>query len=184
MANAYIEGKDRVAADESFPYPIKLTYDDENIYLTPLWIPETCKYFDTSTEIQLGTDLQELYNNGELCLCLETRHMRGEMKCGRTNSPKHSSKSDKWHVPGNARNSYLLIEDFVLGTRYSFNIERYLDGLNTSIRRTKSCWQNHSGENGFDPYIKVRGTYRAKVNDNLNWIRRTGVYSNVANVNY
>ena len=37
----YKQGFDRVGDSTSFPFPIKLEYDSSNIYLTPLWIPET-----------------------------------------------------------------------------------------------------------------------------------------------
>ena len=47
----YKQGIDRVAVDESFPYPIKLTYDDENIYITPLWIPKHSNVLDRKSVV-------------------------------------------------------------------------------------------------------------------------------------
>ena len=38
--NNYTQKVDKVGTDEVFPYPIKLTYDDEYVYLTVLRIPE------------------------------------------------------------------------------------------------------------------------------------------------
>lgn len=153
MANEYKQGVDRVAVDESFPYPIKLTYDDEHIYLTPMWIP---RQIHTST-----------VQNGTLYLCLEIgttervhkhRNKNGSRNYSGFNTKKHPCRHGKFIVPGydnyydsNARETFTAqMTELSLNHTYSFPINIALTSIVTNKLK-------HANE-GY--YIKVRGSYR------------------------
>lgn len=187
MANEYKQGKDRVAVDESFPYPIKaVEYGQNYVEVTPLYIPEHCGYFDAQTYMQLGTDnLQEIYQEGKLCLCIEIKNMCRSMCSGRTHGKysQHVCKSGRWHVPANGRTTAeALVENFVLGRSYVFPISDILDVSNSHIRRERNMWESYRTRT--IPFLPVRATYRVIINNDLNFVRKTGVYSNIVNVRF
>lgn len=156
--------KDRVGIDESFPYPIKLEYDDENelIYVTPLWIPD---------------NLKSEYKAGILWLCLEVGRSRKNVNW-RNNIHHHPTKSGNFYVPGDGSGNVhhsddfcrddFVVNPFELNTTYTFqyppikleNIQTPLIGLDENDNKIYKI-----------PFIKVRGAYRIS-RSTSQWVSR------------
>lgn len=168
--NNYIQKVDKVGTDEVFPYPIKLEYDDEHIYLTPLWIPE---YFKEQYELH-----PEIY-----WLCIEISTVRSGVRSN------HQIKlpKKKFYIPGNSygiegyypnRRENYAINNFQIGQKYVFQYPAAL----TEHKHTKK-----ENDEYLPTYYFIRGTYRS--GNHIDWIYRLKQttkesYSNIIKINY
>lgn len=176
--------KDRVGIDESFPYPIKLEYDDENIYLTVLRIPE---YYELKANpfAMRAVDLIENNNkhfypensddDNALCanesvylshlwLCVET------LDTSRKHCKSRNLKSGtirKYFCSGRVRYNNVTV-----GTTYSFPIDQRL-----------TSYQSHILEKKGQVKVTVRGTFRYG-GMTFSESGRTGIISNQAEITY
>lgn len=172
MANAYIEGKDRVAADESFPYPIKLTYDDDYIYLKVLSIPNNLEIIGEPRDNSEHS--QAIYSGTSIYLCLESstaQRIHKQGKCNAYKEDKHPSKGGKFFIPGGSRRTACVVPNPEVGRTYSFEYYPHGKGVTDHL--------GHESEEGY--WYKVRGTFR--IGRDVDWVNRTGVYSNTAIIN-
>lgn len=158
--NNYTQKVDKVGTDEVFPYPIKLEYDDEYVYLTILKIPDNIKPIDNN---------RQDYSDLKIYLCLESSTARKLYKQGSCNNyyyEKHPCKGGKFYL-SMYTNPHEIINPEV-GKTYSFKS----DG--SGVQRHLA----HYWENGY--WYKVRGTLRLGRNER--WLYRTNVYSNIATI--
>lgn len=152
----YKQKIDRVAIDEQFPYPIKLEYDDENVYLTPLWIPDY---------------LQPRYEDNTLWLCLEVSRSRKNVNW-RNNAYKHPTKTGNFYVPGanyttsnTGKREQYAINLFEINHKYTFPLP---SSKNERIPTPVIDKPNHIYKTAF---IKVRGVYRISYST-AQWVSR------------
>lgn len=152
--NNYIQKVDKVGTDEVFPYPIRLEYDGEHIYLTPLWIPDY---------------LQPYYEDDNLWLCLEVSRSRKNVNW-RNATYKHPTKTGNFYVPGDAigftstRNNF-AINQFELNHTYTFPLPPF---KNERVPTPVINAENGQYETAF---IKVRGVYRFS-KSTARWVTR------------
>lgn len=170
----YKQGIDRVAVDESFPYPIKLTYDDENIYITPLWIPKHSNVLVSKNKDGSLIDLQEAYIQGNLYIALEVSLARRKMY----KNHKYNSRIDQTlRHPcrgGKFRSRYNNARSFTLNTQLALDPDDYLD--DNRVIKTASRNRHRA-----TPWFDVRATYRYGSNPDS---KRTGIYSNELRITY
>lgn len=190
--NNYTQKVDKVGTDEVFPYPIKLEYDDEYIYLTPLWIPETSnvlvsKNKDPETGELSLINLQEANENNsgkQLYIALE-------YAVPRRNYTNHCTyqylyETDNWEEfkhplrGGKFRTNIHLIGNksgpVILNHTYRFKIP-----IDTNIFSTRTWLVEDKHKNIQSSFNFFRGTYR------YGWaydFKRTGIYSNTAKIYY
>ena len=189
MANAYIQGKDRVAADESFPYPIKLTYDDEYIYLTVLRIPTLEEIAKMNSFAANGVKQGMSLNLNRLWLCVEVEDTRsgngGTVYSERFMNQYYDSKHINGRVSSKGgrfkrRLNSELYNNVIVGQTYTFTI-------NSTLNSIAIWFKNLSLEGNIDQdasvFIKVRGAFRygpsSMVDTNVQ-PSRTSIHSNVA----
>lgn len=174
--NNYTQKVDKVGIDEVFPYPIKLEYDDEHIYLTPLWIPESFK-----EQYELGPE--------KYWLCIEISTLRSGLRVNKQiKLPKK-----KFYIPGNSynkeggregigynpnRRENYAINNFQIGQTYTF---QYPPIPNENVRTKKE------NDEYLPAYYFIRGTYREGTH--IDWISRLKKstkesYSNIIKINY
>lgn len=169
MSNEYKQGVDRVAVDESFPYPIKLEYDNTNIYLTPIMIPSNIEMLGLPRP-------SKQYDGTSTYLCLEVSiSNRNHQNGGRDKVPskKHPCKGGKFRIlgyPNYNRSTYCFI-DPVVGDTYTVPIS------NSFFSRI-GCSPKEGGED----YVYVRGCYR--IGRDVDFVTRTKYHSNVAKIYY
>lgn len=169
--NNYTMKKDRVGIDESFPYPIKLEYDDENIYLTVLRIPTLNELRKTNSFAKLAREDYEEFNfKDRLWLVLEQKNLhRGK---------KFMGKRDKFFASVNLTNNFIEGTYINVGETYTFRINQSITGL--PIRLLENPKQDYLE---IDPYVIVRGTFRYGAKSCLHeYAGRTEWYSNEAKV--
>jgi hypothetical protein len=197
----YKQGLDRVGDSTSFPFPIKLEYDSENIYLTPLWIPETSDILVAKDKItKQPINLLDANELGNLWLCIEVkdgyympikRDPKNNYYYRRKN---HPTRGGKYHL----KYGFYGGEEEI---NYLDNaIQNHIEMNNTyTFPYRKIDFSNHGGERSLRRYAKgevvgtavvhnewfvyVRGTYRYghyKYND----LKRTGIYSNIAKLEF
>lgn len=169
--------KDLVGFGESddFPYPIKLTYDDENIYLTPLYIPE---------------NLKDQYESGYIWLCLEVGRSRKNINW-RNNIYCHPTKSGNFYVPGDETGNVFHRDDFCrddfvvnpfeLNTTYTFP---YPPSKNEFIPTPETGNVDIDGNPEYEiPFVKVRGVYRIS-RSTSQWVSRIpgNTHSNICKI--
>lgn len=201
----YKQGLDRVGDSTNFPFPIKLEYDSSNIYLTPLWIPETSDILVAKDKItKQPINLLDANELGNLWLCIEVKDgYYMPRKCDPKNDyhyrrKNHPTRGGKYHLKfGNYSR-----EDYQLGqnnTRMDDVIQNYIEIGNTyTFSYLKKDFQNRGGERSLRRYAKgevikriavehdkwfvyVRGTYRYGSRSDL---KRTGIYSNVVKLEF
>lgn len=198
----YKQGLDRAGDSSSFPFPIKLEYDSENIYLTPLWIPETSSVLVAKDKItKQPINLLDANELGNLWLCLEVkdgyympkkRDPKNDYHYRRKN---HPTRGGKYHL----KFGYYGWQEE--RNRLDDVIQNYIEIGNTyTFPYLKKDFQNHGGERSLRRYAKgeaikgitvihdkwfvyVRGTYRYgnQYGDDL---KRTGIYSNVVKLEF
>ena len=187
MSNEYKQGVDRVAVDESFPYPIKLTYDDEHIYLTVLKLPSNpwelkanpfAMRWSGSDEQIGGHTFQSFYSH--LILCVEVK------ACGHHSKNRSYDRKSEHVTQGRLakfirREKAGFVRNPQVGRTYTFNIADCLQAIQRKILGYDDCW------------LIARGAYRygapsegsvdlPSVGDNYHYAGRTGIVSNVARV--
>lgn len=198
----YKQGLDRVGDSTSFPFPIKLEYDNENIYLTPLWIPETSDILVAKDKItKQPINLLDANELGNLWLCIE-------VKDGYYMPKKRDPKNDYHYRRKNhptRGGKYHLKFGYYYGREEEINylddaMQNHIEMNNTYVfPYRKIDFSNRGGERSLKRYAKgevvgtavvhdkwfvyVRGTYRYgnQYGDDL---KRTGVYSNVAKLEF
>lgn len=165
MANEYKQGIDRVAVDESFPYPIKLEYDDDYIYLTPLSVPSNnymlCLEVCSAVNRTIGHGHKHIfYNHGH-------HSYSGRFRAIIVQNQADDVKIDRsvwYNINGDTKcheSAYYRIGETVkCPISFIKNNDRSLKKL-------------------AHPYFKVRGTYR----DDTDYHapnKTTKIYSNIA----
>lgn len=175
MANEYKQGIDRVAVDESFPYPIKLTYDDENVYLTVLRIPT----LEEIAKMNSFANKVNTLDTNRLALIVEThssRHIRG-------NAFVNMAKTGHRYKGGIFRHCCLTFyRNVTVGNTYSFP---KIACFNIAALRAIE-----NGNTEPLPWSYVRGTFwygnTGRNAEDFNWknASRTGIYSNIAKIEY
>ena len=174
-SGGYAEGVDRVSIDESFPYPIKLEYDEnENILITPLWIPKHSNILVSKNKDGSLIDLQEDYIQGNLYIALEVSLARRKMY---KNHKYNSSIDQTLRHPcrgGRFRSRYNNAHHFTLNTQLALDPYDYLD--DKRIIKTASRNGHESS-----PWYDVRATYRYGSSQDL---KRTGIYSNELRITF
>lgn len=175
-------GKDKVGTglDSQFPFPIKLEYGDvewpltgdEWVSLTPLRIPDQpCVGYDMPDQYET---LKDMYEDGQLQLCVEletSRAYHGNGRPGTPRSERHPCRGGKFRVPRNS--TEFFVNDFELGETYTFQMPT--DGWNDFLDTIISKY----GEGSI--YFKIRGTYRMLLDGNVVGTR-TGICSNTAKI--
>lgn len=189
MANAYIEGKDRVAADESFPYPIKLTYDSQYIYLTVLRIPTLEEIAKMNSFAANGVKKGMTLNPSRLWLCVEVEDTRsgngGTVYSERFMVGYYASKHVNGRVPSKGgrfkrRLNSELYNNVIVGQTYTFTIDYTLNSIAIWF---KNLSLEDKIQHNASVFIKVRGAFRYGPSsmDNITvQPSRTSIYSNVA----
>lgn len=172
--NNYTMKKDRVGIDESFPYPIKLEYDDENIYLTVLRIPEyyelKANKFAMKGKKKLGPNYKdEQYIEGMVGLGY-LNHLYLTVETLQT-SKKHCEFSRlKGNVLRKFKKSFTGYNNLQINQTYTFPIHNCL-----------TSHQSRIYEKGFPGYLIVRGCFRYGGGTKY-YSGRTGVNSNTAKI--
>lgn len=201
----YEQKKDKVGIDESFPFPIKLTYDDEYLYLTVLRIPEPEELKLSPWVMNQLAKGHEISNySNRLILCIERDNPRKYYLDKRP--PYHPYPSNapyKGHPSKGGNFSMVNISDEKIipeaGHTYQFPIINCLNSQAYINNR-------YNDEDEFDVYpvySKIRGTFRFNVRhpilhpisgNNKNnqqyqtdrtftpLYERTGVYSNIVEI--
>ncbi len=123
----------------TFPFPIKLTYDDDYVYLTPLKIPDGLKQYVTNPDTYL-------------VLCLEFATPRRLYK--RHGIP---STTGKFYLPSNIE-AHLTFQNFELGTTYRVARD-YITG-EISGDTGNNRYNRNSHHYDATPWVHVRGAYR------------------------
>lgn len=185
----YKQGFDRVGDSTSFPFPIKLEYDSSNIYLTPLWIPETSDILVAKDKItKQPINLLDANELGNLWLCLEIiegRHenyrppkSRGKHYIGSPQRSNHPTRGGNFQLARAYYDNYFQ-NFFEIGQKYSFPKYKLTStpGLRGAIDIIEKF--NHLDFPGF---VYVRGTYR--YGNKLSDLKRTGIYSNVVKLEF
>lgn len=191
----YKQGFDRVGDNTHFPFPIKLEYDSESIYLTPLWIPETSSVLinkdPTTHELINLPDANDL---GKLYLCLEI--LDGKYRPWWSRLKDKNGK--KQYRPGRGGKYRLGLDSLgynsgTINTNYPYN--NIVLNQSYSIRYVVSMGNGHYNNllksNGGSRvanyqglskwFVYVRGTYRYGYVSSL---QRTGIYSNVVKLEF
>lgn len=162
--NNYTQKVDKVGIDEVFPYPIKLTYDNEYVYLTVLRIPEP-------EELKLSPWVMNQLNKGHeisdysnrLILCIERDNPRKYNLDKRPpyhpypgNAPYkgHPSKGGNFSMV-NMNDEEIIPE---IGHTYQFSIDSCLNRIAYHNKQ-----YNDNGEDIYPVYSKIRGTFRFNV---------------------
>jgi hypothetical protein len=195
----YKQGLDRVGDSTSFPFPIKLEYDSSNIYLTPLWIPETSDILVAKDKItKQPINLLDANELGNLWLCLEVKDgyympKKFDPKIGYYRRKNHPTRGGKYHLKFGC---YTWQEE---RNHLDDVMQNYIEIGNTyTFPYFKKDFQNRGGERSLRRYAKgevikriavehdkwfvyVRGTYRYGSRSDL---KRTGIYSNVAKLEF
>ena len=197
----YKQGLDRVGDNTSFPFPIKLEYDSSNIYLTPLWIPETSDILVAKDKItKQPINLLDANELGNLWLCLEVKDgyympRKRDPKVGYFYRRKnHSTRGGKYHL----KFGYYGWQEEI--NYLDDAMQNHIEMNNTYVfPYRKIDFSNRGGERSLRRYaegkvvtaavvhdewfVYVRGTYRYgnQYGDDL---KRTGVYSNVAKLEF
>ena len=188
--NNYTMKKDRVGIDESFPYPIKLEYDDENIYLTVLRIPE---YYELkanpfamhAVDIIRNNPSKHFYGEGvgdDNALCIgESMYLSHLWLCVETLSTSNRHFRSRIYKSGTIRR-YVCIggkktdgnfyNNITVGTTYSF-----------PIRTKLTSYQLHKLNKKGQVKVIVRGTFRYG-GKTFCESGRTGITSNQAEITY
>ena len=202
----YKQGLDRVGDSTSFPFPIKLEYDSENIYLTPLWIPETSSVLVVKDKItKQPINLLDANELGNLWLGLEVKDgyympKKYNKKTQHYEKIDHLQRGGKYHLKfGNYSR-----EDYQLGqnnTRMDDVMQNYIEvGSTYTFPYLPKDFKNHGGErslrrikkqlvfnhgDGYDTwFIYIRGTYRYGGTAFSLDHKRTGIYSNVVKLEF
>ena len=197
----YKQGFDRVGDSTSFPFPIKLEYDSENIYLTPLWIPETSDILVAKDKItKQPINLLDANELGNLWLCIEVKDgyympKKAIPELGyiyrRIN---HPSRGGKFHLKfgrSGWQEEINYLDDAM---------QNHIEMNNTYVfPYRKIDFSNHGGERSLKRWAKgilnarvihdkwfvyVRGTYRYGGTKYALDHKRTGIYSNVAKLEF
>lgn len=158
----YEQKKDRVGIDESFPFPIKLTYDANNIYLTPMWVP---------------SQLQNIVNSNDeyrMLLTLEVATTRANYNIRNTGkipwNSGHPCTTGKFYLPGAATSVNKFFRTWEVGNTYTISMQdfnRYF--IPSNLRRLQA--------KGGTIFMKIRGAYR--ISNSLGY-QRTQYHSNTA----
>lgn len=203
----YKQKIDRVAIDEQFPYPIKLEYDDENIYLTVLRIPEPEELKLSPwvmNQLAKGHDISDYM--GRLVLCIERDNPR---KYGLNTRPPYRPYPECTSVKGHpakggsfsmVNQPQLIYNNIEVGNTYEFPISNKL--INKMAYLLSNANENY-GLKFTNIYSNIRGTFRFNVrhpvkkptsgsnayNQEYNILQsyeplyeRTGIYSNTAKI--
>lgn len=178
MSNEYKQGIDRVAVDESFPYPIKLEYDNEYIYITPLWIPKHSNVLVSKNKNGSPIDLQEAFAVGgriwivvELAtangIWMNNKHRQNGIKI------KHPCRTGKFRA--RLISNYSVIDPEV-GEPIKFPINCRLTTERDVVRSTK--YQDRMN-------VTLRAAYRYDASKEQNGVnlQRTGLVSNTIIIN-
>lgn len=196
----YKQGVNKVANDEVFPYPLKCWYDDENIYVQVLRIPEPeeCKL---SPYVMNGVN-KGLYNINNydrespssmsdftghrgnyfyrLYLCLEI--YTGSTK--RYNRSGHKKYDQRSSAP-----KYPKLTNFIRKSSYPFfHLQSYKNSIIEIPIQDKYFNRVALGnkQRKLPYYTKIRASVRflvvRKGNVNSSILETTGVYSNVINI--
>lgn len=183
----YKQGLDRAGDNTHFPFPIKLEYDSENIYLTPLWIPETSDILVAKDKItKQPINLPDANELGRLWLCLEVadgknRFYRSSKSNGKKPNQiwryKRPSRGGKYHLAAAAFEPYFQ-HYLDIGHQYIFPYIKISFSNNGGERLVKHVAREYSLTKWF---IYVRGTYRYGYDSDL---KRTGIYSNVVKLEF
>lgn len=193
----YKQGLDRVGDSTSFPFPIKLKYDSENIYLTPLWIPETSSVLVVKDKItKQPINLLDANELGNLWLCLEiidgksykpTKHVRITDADWRWISQTHPTRGGKYRITFGKGDFNESIPHFLnTGTTYSipYSTHSFSNRYGQRIIETISPRYPDFGNGKW--FVHIRGTYRyGTFLDNSSYdLKRTGIYSNVVKLEF
>jgi hypothetical protein len=187
----YKQGLDRVGDSTSFPFPIKLEYDSENIYLTPLWIPETSSVLinkDPTTHEPIN--LLDANDLGKLYLCLEI--LDGKYRPWWSRLKDENGK--KQYRPGRGGKYHLGLDSLIsINTNYPYNniVLNQSYSIQYTISKDNVHYINLLENNGGTRvanyqglskwFVYVRGTYRYGYTSSL---QRTGIYSNVVKLEF
>lgn len=177
--------QDRVAIngdDSNFPYPLKLWYDDENIYVKVIRIP---KYYELK-QSKFAMKLKDMITNGDhddyKSETAIAKHMSNNAYLNhlsifieaKQTSRKHCAYSRCKEI-GSANvvkykfcGQQLNTEQIQAGMVYSIQIHKALTSKQRYI-----AWKGHEVD------ITVRATFRYNINS-----ERTGVNSNLATITY
>lgn len=180
MSSEYKQGVDKVSMDESFPYPIKLTYDDENVYLKVVRYPKNKELVANPymlSGIRRGRCDPEGYPP-YLTLCLEYKCTDYFDKCrdvrrrtGKKNNPLRrffalcggSPGNQSFVITRNNEGDVYTISKLSTNTKIVYKISQYDD-----------CWCVMRGAFRYGKgFLNDRGGYRPG---------RTGLVSNVVKV--
>lgn len=204
----YRLGVDRVAVsgdDTDFPYPIKLEYDDEYVYLTLLRMPTPEEIAKISPRIsrweEASSTLEQFYRQVRECefwLCVET--LEPSVNHGRLDNVVESYDG-----------SVIRKRKFMCETKYRFDYDFSLSGegqpwdacvineegvvrnpeIGVKYRFEKDSVLNRLARSiiGYDDptvYSTIRGSLRIGSYQDLNFLfaERTGIYSNPAKIYY
>lgn len=202
--NNYTQKVDKVGMDEVFPYPIKLTYDNEYVYLTVLRIPEP-EELKLSPWVmnQLAKKRKISDYNNRLVLCIERDNPRKYHLDKRLPYHPYTSCGVYDGHPSKGGNFSMIDKDSIkvipeIGRTYQFSINQCLN--------RKAYYNKYYNDNGSDVYpvySKIRGTFRFNVRhpklqlkvgstqDNYEYevnrtfspmYERTGIYSNTVEI--
>lgn len=186
----YKQGLDRVGDSTSFPFPIKLEYDSSNIYLTPLWIPETSSVLVAKDKItKQPINLLDANELGNLWLCLEIiegRHKKyrppksqGKNYTGTPKESKHPTRGGNFQLARRYYKNYFQ-NFFEVGQKYTF--PKYKLTHTRGLRVVTSIIEKFDYLD-FPGFVYVRGTYRYGKRE-LSDLKRTGIYSNIVKLEF
>lgn len=190
----YKQGVNKVVNDEVFPYPLKCWYDDENIYVQVLRIPEPeeCKL---SPYVMKGVrdGLYDINNYStreercayygrrgnylkKLCICLEIKQSRN-LKY----SSSHRNSITQEHSGRGGNFIHKSQNDFSRAVKnqiYTFPLSNY---FNLAANRAYETMKTE-----YPCFTRVRATFRflryGKYNTSKFCLDRTGLYSNIINI--
>lgn len=161
----YKQGIDKIGIGQSFPFPIKLTYDNDYVYLTilklPTWSELKNEFAKKGTNyFSLSGNTQNSYK-AHLWLTVETLKTSNE----------HGNKNRKIHQHKFISFISQPYNNLAEGQTYRFDITKCLTST-----------QSHLLEAGAtDVYAIVRGTFRYGGPDSR-YSGRTRIYSNTTKI--
>ena len=174
----YEPDKDKAClGDELFPYPLKLTWNSDTIYLTVLRIPtlEELAVMNKYARSRISSgdsqvDMDKLY------ITVDT------MQISNTHSA-HARKSmtteggRKLSVQKFVSNCGTFYNNLVVGRTYDFDIYNCLPPL-------MKCIANYNAGTNPDIYFTVRGNFRYGIPNSSSEYEHTGLNSNTAKIIY
>lgn len=189
----YKQGVNRVVNDDVFPYPLKCWYDDENIYVQVLRIPEPeeCKLspyimrgvrdglydinnYPTKKDKRTYHGYRGNYLN-KLCVCLEveeSRTLRYSSHHNRLRIKKHKGRSKKFYCP-------------VIETNFNKVIKNNIYTFSSDFLNRQAYWANSQRFSSYPLFTRFRATFRFLKygnRNNIGMLDRTGLYSNIITI--